>query len=339
MTWMRAHQIDTEFGLDNLHCNEIPHRSPGPREAAIRVKAVSLNFRDLLVVSGLYNKKVPRPLTICSDACGEVVEVGPEVKRVKVGDRVCIAFMPDWISGEVDEGKARTALGAFSQGVLAERVVFSEDALVRVPDHLTDEEAATLPCAAVTAWNALFFRGNCQPGHSVLVLGTGGVSLFALQFALAAGARVIATTSSAAKAERLRGLGAHHVINYNETADWDDAARKAAGGGIDHVIEVGGAPTLPKSIRAARMGGNVYLIGNRASGPAEVNPIPAFMKSLRLQGVFVGSREMFEAMNRAIAANQIRPCVDRVFPFEQAVEALRYFETGQHFGKVVIRCL
>src|SRR5688572_2806026 len=253
---MRAYQIQDEFGLDHLRCNEVAERRPGPREAAIRVRAVSLNFRDLLVAGGLYSKKVPRPLTICSDASGEVMETGGEVKRVKVGDRVSAAFMPDWISGEVDEAKSRTALGAFSQGVLAERVVFHEEALVRVPDHLSHEEAATLPCAAVTAWNALFVKGRCQPGHSVLVLGSGGVSLFALQLAKAAGARVIATTSSAAKAARLLELGAEHAINYNEAADWEDVVRKLTGSGVDHVVEIGGA-TLSKSIRAARMGGNV----------------------------------------------------------------------------------
>jgi NADPH:quinone reductase-like Zn-dependent oxidoreductase len=245
--------------------------------------------------------------------------------------------MPAWIAGPVDEAKARSALGAFSPGVLAERIVLHEDALVRVPEHLSFEEAATLPCAAVTAWHALFVAGGLQAGQSVLALGTGGVSLFALQLARMAGARVIATTSSNDKAARLRELGVEDTINYVETPDWEETVRKLTGAGVDHVVEVGGAATLARSIRAARMGGNIYLIGNRASGAAEVNPVPAFMKSLKLIGIFVGSREMFEAMNRAIAVNRLRPVVDRVFAFDQAVAALRYFESARHFGKVVIR--
>jgi NADPH:quinone reductase-like Zn-dependent oxidoreductase len=337
MSKMRAWQIADEFGLDHLILNEAGEPAPGPREVVVRVGAVSLNYRDLLVVSGQYSKKIPRPLTICSDAAGEVAETGPGTSRVKTGDRVAAAFMPAWIDGRVNEEKARSALGAFAQGVLAERIVIHEDALVPIPAHLNFEEAATLPCAALTAWHALVAAGGLKAGESVLTLGTGGVSLFAAQFALLSGARVVATTSSAAKADRLRELGVPDVINYTETPDWEEPARKLTGG-VDHIIEVGGAATLGKSIRAARMGGAIYLIGNRASGATEVNPVPAFMKSLRLYGIFVGSREMFEAMNRAIAVTRMRPVVDRVFGFEQAPSALRYFETGQHFGKVVIRC-
>jgi NADPH:quinone reductase-like Zn-dependent oxidoreductase len=338
MAKMRAVQIVDEFGIDNLRITEVEDRPPGPGEVAVRVRAVSLNYRDLLVAAGQYSKKLPRPLTICSDAGGEVMETGAGVTRVKVGDPVGATFMPGWIAGAVDEAKARSALGAFAAGVLAERIVVHEGALVRTPVHLNFDEAATLPCAAVTAWNALFVQGNVKAGDSVLVLGSGGVSLFALQFACLAGAHVIATTSSNEKAARLREIGAVETINYVENPDWEETVRKLSGGGVDHVIEIGGAATLPKSIRAARMGANVYLIGNRAEGATEFNPVPAFMKSLRLIGVFVGSREMFESMNRAIAANRMRPVVGRVFSFDAAVAALRYFESGQHFGKVVIRC-
>lgn len=335
---MRAWQINGSFSVDGLQLNEAAPGEPGPGEVLVNVKAVSLNFRDLLVVKGLYSKKVPQPLTICSDAAGEVAAIGAGVTRVKTGDRVAGIFMQSWISGEPNEAKAKSAMGAFFPGVLAEQVRLHEDGLVKVPGHLSDEEAATLPCAAVTAWNALFPQGRLQAGESVLVQGSGGVSIFALQFAVAAGARVVATSSSDAKLERLSSLGAHHTVNYHTQPDWEEFARKAtAGRGVDHVVEIGGPATIGKSIRAARMGGSIYLIGNRAEGPADVNLTAALMKSVRIQGVFVGSRDMFEAMNRAIELHQIRPVVDRVFSLDETRDALRYFESGAHFGKVVIR--
>ena len=335
---MQAWQINGSFSVDGLQLNQVAASEPGPGEVVVKVKAVSLNFRDLLVVKGLYSKKVPQPLTICSDAAGEVSAVGSGVTRVKLGDRVAGIFMQSWIAGEPNEAKAKSAMGAFFQGVLADEVKLHEDGLVTVPGHLSDEEAATLPCAAVTAWNALFTQGRLQAGESVLVQGSGGVSIFALQFAAAAGARVIATSSSDAKLERMQSMGAHHTVNYVTQPDWEEFARKATGGrGVDHIVEIGGPATIGKSIRAARMGGSIYLIGNRAEGAADVNLTAALMKSVRIQGVFVGSREMFEAMNRAIELHRIRPAVDRVFSMEEGREALRYFESGQHFGKVVIR--
>ncbi|MCC6589032.1 MAG: NAD(P)-dependent alcohol dehydrogenase [Bryobacterales bacterium] len=335
---MRSWQVDGSFSIDGLKINDSPGLTPEHGEVVIQVKAVSLNFRDLLVVKGLYSKKIPQPLTICSDAAGTVAAVGPGVTRFKIGDRVMGIFMQSWISGEPNEAKARSAMGAFFQGVLAEQVKLSEDGLVAIPGHLTDEEASTLPCAAVTAWNALFDQGHLQTGDTVLVQGSGGVSVFALQFAAAAGARVIATTSSDVKAERLRKLGANHTINYITHPDWEEAARKlTAGRGVDHIVEIGGAATIGKSIRAARMGGSIYLIGNRAEGQADVNLTAALMKAIRIQGIFVGSRQMFEAMNRVIDFHKICPVVDRVFSFDEAREALRHFETGSHFGKVVIR--
>jgi NADPH:quinone reductase-like Zn-dependent oxidoreductase len=335
---MQAWQINGSFSVDGLQLNQVAASEPGPGEVVVKVKAVSLNFRDLLVVKGLYSKKVPQPLTICSDAAGEVSAVGSGVTRVKPGDRVAGIFMQSWIAGEPNEAKAKSAMGAFFQGVLAEEVKLQEDGLVTVPAHLSDEEAATLPCAAVTAWNALFAQGRLQAGESVLVQGSGGVSIFALQFAAAAGARVIATSSSDAKLERMQSMGAHHTVNYVTQPDWEEFARKATGGrGVDHIVEIGGPATIGKSIRAARMGGSIYLIGNRAEGAADVNLTAALMKSVRIQGVFVGSREMFETMNRAIELHRIRPVVDRVFSMEEGHEALRYFESGQHFGKVVIR--
>jgi NADPH:quinone reductase-like Zn-dependent oxidoreductase len=332
---MRAVQIVDQFQIESLRLNDVAEPKAGPGQAIVGVRAVSLNYRDLLVVKGLYSRKLPLPLTICSDCAGEVVEVGPGVKRVKTGDRVAGLFMPGWIEGPVDEAKARTALGAQEPGVLAEKVAFPEAALVPIPEHLSMEEAATLPCAALTAWHALIEKGQVRSGDTVLVLGSGGVSVFALQFAKMAGARVIATSSSDAKLERLRELGADETINYKTTPDWEEAVRKKTGGGVDHVIEVGGAGTFNKSLRAVRMGGRVSLIGALAAG-SDVNLTLALMKSVTVQGIFVGSREMFERMNRAISLHAMHPVVDHVFPLEQAAEALRYMESGQHFGKICI---
>lgn len=335
---MRAWQISGNFSIDGLACHGYAEPAPGPGQVAIRVRAVSLNFRDLLVIRGLYSKKVPNPLTVCSDCAGEVAAVGEGVTRVKPGDRVCGIFMPAWIDGDVDESKARSALGAFAQGVLSSTAIFAESAVVPIPAHLSDAEAATLPCAGVTAWNALVSHGGLRMGETVLVQGTGGVSIFALQFAKALGARVIATSSSDAKIERLRELGADDTINYVATPDWEESARKLTGGrGVDHVIEIGGAATFNKSVRAVKMGGRISVIGNRADGAGEApNLTTVLMKGVCVQGIFVGSREMFEDMNRTIASSGLQPVVDRVFPFDAAADAFRYFETGSHFGKVVI---
>jgi NADPH:quinone reductase-like Zn-dependent oxidoreductase len=245
--------------------------------------------------------------------------------------------MQQWLAGDVTETAARSALGGGIEGVLAEQVVFSADGLVAVPEHLSDEEAATLPCAAVTAWHALITEGRVTAGDTVLIQGTGGVSLFALLFARLHGARVIATSSSDAKLERARQLGASDGVNYKAVADWDKRVRGLTDDvGVDHVVEVGGAGTLGKSLRAVRMGGRIYLIGVLAGG-GEVNPLPTLMKNVRIQGIFVGSREMFEAMNRAIALNKMRPVVDRVFEFNEVQAALRHMERAAHFGKICIR--
>lgn len=335
---MRAWQISGNFSIDGLACHGYAEPAPGPGQVAIRVRAVSLNFRDLLVIRGLYSKKVPNPLTVCSDCAGEVAAVGEGVTRVRPGDRVCGIFMPAWIDGDVDESKARSALGAFAQGVLSTTAIFAESAVVPTPAHLSDAEAATLPCAGVTAWNALVSHGGLRMGEIVLVQGTGGVSIFALQFAKALGARVIATSSSDVKIARLRELGADDTINYVATPDWEESARKLTGGrGVDHVIEIGGAATFNKSVRAVKMGGRISVIGNRADGAGEApNLTTVLMKGVCVQGIFVGSREMFEDMNRTIASSGLQPVVDRVFPFDAAADAFRYFETGSHFGKVVI---
>ncbi len=334
---MKVYEIRGKFGLESLVHSERPQPQPGPHEVLVRVKAVSLNYRDLLVVKGTYNPKMPLPRVPCSDAAGEVAAVGEKVSRVRPGQRVAGLFMPAWQSGELTDVKARSALGGAVDGVLAEQIVLPEDGVVAVPEHLSDEEAATLPCAAVTAWHALVTEGGVKPGDTVLVQGTGGVSLFALQFARLAGARVIATSSRDDKLERVRALGESAGINYKTTPEWGEKARELSGGGVDHVVEVGGAGTLPQSLKAVRLGGRVSLIGVLAGGGGQLSLFPVLMKNVRIQGIFVGSREMFEAMNRAIAAHQLRPVVDRVFPFDQALEAFRHLESGAHFGKVCIR--
>ena len=334
---MRAYRIHDYAGLEAFRREELSTPKPGPGQALVRIHATSLNYRDLLVAKGLYSRQLPLPLVPLSDGAGEVVEVGPGVTRVKPGDRVAPSFMQAWIEGGPTEEKAKSALGGAIDGVLAEFVVLGQDGLVAVPDHLSFEEAATLPCAAVTAWHALFGEGSIKPGDTVLVQGTGGVSLFALQFARMAGARVIATSSSDEKLERVRALGASDGINYKTTPDWDRRARELTGGrGVDHVVEVGGAGTLPRSLNAVRMGGRISQIGI-LSGAGEVNPIPILMKNVHVQGIFVGSRAMFEDMNRAIGLSQLRPVIDRVFDFDVARDALRHMESGAHFGKIVIR--
>jgi NADPH:quinone reductase-like Zn-dependent oxidoreductase len=334
---MKVFEINQPSGIDSLTLSERPNPKPGYGQALVNMKAVSLNFRDLLVVKGAYSRNLPPGLVPCSDGVGEVVEVGEGVIRVKPGDRVAGIFMQTWISGELDEGKAKSALGGAIDGVLAEYVLFHEDGLVRIPEHLSYEEAATLPCAAVTAWNGLITSGGLKPGDTVLVLGTGGVSIFALQFAKISGASVIATSSSDEKLERVKGLGASDIINYKSEPDWEKKVLETTGRrGVDHVVEVGGAGTLPKSLRAVRMGGHISLIGV-LTGAGEANPLPAVMKNVRIQGIYVGSRDMFEAMNRAITFNRLHPVIDRVFSFEESKEAFGYMESGAHFGKVVIR--
>jgi NADPH:quinone reductase-like Zn-dependent oxidoreductase len=332
---MRVIELPT-FTLDSVSTAERPEPRPGPGEVLIRVRACSLNYRDLLVMKGLYNKKLPLPLVPLSDGAGEVAAVGGGVTRVRVGDRVAGCFMPAWIDGEPTEAKAKSALGAGNTGMLAEYVVLPAEGVVRSPDHLSDEEAAALPCAAVTAWHALVTEGGIKAGDVVLTQGTGGVSVFAVQFARLLGARVIATSSNDAKLARVLPLGASDGINYKTTPEWGGRARELTGSGVDHVVEVGGAGTMPESMRAVRMGGCISLIGV-LSGAGQFNPTPVLMKNLRVQGIFVGSREMFEAMNRAIALHKLRPVVDRVFPMSEVRAALHYMESGSHFGKVVIQ--
>lgn len=333
---MKAFEVRDGFGLDALVPAERPVPITGPGQVLVRIRAVSLNYRDLLVVKGLYNPRLSLPCIPCSDGAGEVLEVGPGVTRVKPGDRVAGIFMQGWLEGRLTDAKAQTALGGGIDGVLAEYVLFHEDGVVLIPEQLSFEEGATLPCAALTAWHAVIEDG-IKPGETVLTIGTGGVSLFAIQFARLAGAEVLAISRTREKLARAIELGAMAGIDSTAFPEWDKEARRLTGkSGVDLVVEVGGAGTLPRSLRAVKSGGRISLIGVLSGATGEVNPLPAVMKGVRLQGILVGSREMFERMNKAVAAHQLHPVIDQVFPFQDAVEAFRYLETGAQFGKIVI---
>jgi NADPH:quinone reductase-like Zn-dependent oxidoreductase len=335
---MRVVEIAGVFGLDHLAVAERPEPRPGPGQVLLAMRAASVNFRDILTVQGTYNRKQKLPLIPCSDGVGLVVETGEGVTRVAVGDRVSGIFAQRWIAGQPNRERLRSTLGGPLDGTLAERMVLPEEGVVRVPEHLSDEEAAALPCAAVTAWSALVTEGGVTAGDVVLVQGTGGVSIFALQLARLAGARVIVTSGSDEKLARARELGAEAGINYREVPAWGDRAKELTGGiGVDHVIEVGGAGTLGQSLRAVRMGGTISLIGNLAGVTTELTLPLVFMQRIRLQGILVGHRESFEALNRAIAAHQLRPVIDRTFPLEEAGAAFEHMAAGRHFGKVCIR--
>lgn len=334
---MRAFQITGSFGLENLKAVELPEPKPGAGQVRVRVRAASLNFRDLVVIKGGYGAKQTLPRIPLSDAAGEITAVGEGVKRVKAGDRVVVCFAPDWLEGPPTQEKMDTAWGAFVDGVLCESIVAREEAVLPIPAHLSFEEAATLPCAALTAWNALFTEDHVGPGQTVVVQGTGGVSLFALQFARLAGARVIITSSSDQKLARARALGASEGINYKSTPEWDREVRRlTAGRGADHIVEVGGAGTLNRSLGCVRLGGMITMIGVLAGASAEVRTTLILFKAARIHGIFVGSRASFEDMNRAISANGLRPVISDQFPFAEAPAALRHMESGSHFGKIVL---
>ncbi len=335
---MRAYELRGN-GVETLALVERPRPRPGPGQVLVRVHAASLNYRDLMVASGTYTRGGPpkRPLVPLSDAAGEVLEVGPGVTRLGAGDRVAGNFFQRWIDGPFDAEKGASALGGAIDGVLAEEVVLDADAAVRFPDHLSLEEAATLPCAAVTAWVGLFELGGLNAGETVLAMGTGGVSIFALQLAKAAGARVILTSSHDEKLARGKALGADAGVNYRTTPRWDEAARALTGGrGVDHLLEVGGATTLPVSLRAVREGGHVALVGLLGGQRGDLETARRNDRGVRVDSVYVGSVRHFEAMNAAIARAGLRPVVDRVFPFERAREAYEHLASGAHFGKVVV---
>lgn len=333
---MKGYQIQSETGIDGLSLIDLPKPKPSAGQVLVRVRAASLNYRDIAVVNGRYPNQT-LPIIPLSDGAGEVVEVGEGVTRVKVGDRVAGIFFQGWIAGQLTRQKIKSALGGAIDGMLAEYVVLSQEGVVHLPEHLSYEEGATLPCAAVVTWQALVDRGQLTAGETLLLLGTGGVSIFALQFAKVLGARVIITSSSDEKLARAKQLGADETINYKTFPNWDEKVYELTQHqGVDQVIEVGGAGTLEKSLRSTRVGGRISLIGV-LGGAGEVNHTQILMKSIDVQGIYVGSREMFEAMNRAIALHKIKPVIDRVFPLVEVPAAYHYLLSGSHFGKIVIQ--
>ena len=336
---MKVFQVQDEWTMDHLRLAERPQPEPGPGEVLLHMRAAALNYRDLLVPKRGYGALTGTlPLIPVSDGVGEVVAVGNGVDRVAVGDRVCPMMIQGWVGGPPTAARVRGTLGGPLDGVMAEYMVVSADGVAQAPEHLTDEEAATLPCAALTAWSAVVGEGRVMPGESVLIQGTGGVSLFALQFARLAGAQPIVLSSSDEKLEQARALGAEATVNYRANPEWGRAVRDLAGGdGVDHIVEVGGTQTLPQSLRAVRPGGTVSLIGV-LSGPKIDAPLGLVVtRQVRMQGISVGNRDAFEAMARAIARHRLRPVVDRVFAFDDLHEALARLESGAHFGKVCIR--
>ncbi len=337
---MRVYEILAgSTSLDGLRLGDRSKPTPAPRQILVRMQAASLNYRDLMVATGQYGGGPGSANTIAlSDGVGEVISVGSEVGRFRVGDRVAGTFFRQWIDGPA-KNIPLVALGASpTDGLLAEFSVFDEQDAVAVPTHLSAEAAATLPCAGVTAWRALVDFGRVAPGETVLLIGTGGVSIFALQFARIAGARAFIISSSDEKLARARALGAEAGINYRTTPDWEkEVMRLTNGAGVDHVIEVGGAGTLGRSMGCLAVGGRIALIGVLTGNSSQVSPYPLLRKQASVQGVFVGSRGHFERMNAAIAVNRLEPVVDRVFSFDQAPEAYRYLSSGAHFGKVVVR--
>lgn len=334
---MLAYQILPGQNIDGLQCVELPQRALGAGEVRVKVHAVSLNFRDLAVAAGNYIADVDDPIIPCSDGAGEVIEVGAGVKRFRPGDRVAAAFFPCWIDGPSTADKIRHALGGDVDGMLAQEVCMDESALAPIPDGVDFVDAATLPCAGVTAWNAMFVTHRVKPGDTVLLLGTGGVSILGLQLAKAAGLRIVITSSSDEKLRRARELGAHHAINYRSTPEWHEEVLRATGGvGADIVLEVGGKGTVNRSVAAAAMNGTVAVIGGVSGFGGDVNPAALLAGAKRLAGVYVGSRCMLENLMCFVQVAGIKPVVDRVFTFDQAREAFRYMESGSHFGKVVV---
>ncbi len=334
---MKAYRVSEPIGIEGLRVVDLPEPRPGPGEVVVRVRATSLNYRDSMVIKGGYPRNDRRPVIPLSDGAGEVSAVGSGVTTWKVGDRVAANFMRDWTAGGVTETALRSSLGGGIDGMLTQQSALPAHSLVRIPDHLSFEQAATLPCAALTAWNALTAAGT-RAGDTVLLLGTGGVSIFGLQLAKAMGARTIVTSSSDEKLATARSLGADVTINYRSTPRWSSAVIEAtAGRGVDHVLEVGGPGTLEQSLLATRPGGTISLIGLLDPGQTQPSVLPALLNAQTIRGIYVGSVEMFEAMNRAISVSRLTPVIDRVFAFDQAKEAYAHLTSQTHTGKIVIR--
>jgi NADPH:quinone reductase-like Zn-dependent oxidoreductase len=333
---VKAYEVREATGLDGLVLNrERADPRPGHGQIVVRVRAASLNYRDQGVIKGIYGY-TKFPVIHLSDGAGEVAAVGPGVTQFKAGDRVAGTFFVNWTGGRMSADASRNSLGGMVDGMLCEYALLAETGAIKIPEHLSFEEAATLPCAALTAWNALIETGHIRAGETVAMLGTGGVSCFGLAFAKMHGAFVFLTSSSNEKLARAKSLGADVLINYKATPDWDEQIRTQTNGvGVDHVLEVGGAGTLERSMNAVRPGGSIYIIGALA-GQGSINPRVINRKAIRLQGIHVGSRDMFAAMNKAVSLARLKPVIDRVFPFADAKAAYTHQQGGQHFGKIVI---
>ena len=331
---MKAYEIRAS-GIDALQLCDRDIRKPAAGDVLVRVRASSINYRDYLNLRDPVGRGISTGRTPNSDAAGEVVEVGSGVLRFEPGDRVMGTFFQRWIGGGISADAMASALGGALDGVLAEYVVLNENGLVAMPPHLTFQEASTLPCAALTAWHSLVEMGRLTAGETVLLLGTGGVSIMALQFAVMSGAKVIITSSSDEKLARAKAMGAWQTINYRTRPDWEKPVLDMTGGrGVDHVVEVGGAGTVERSVAAVRVGGTIAMIGVLTEGT--LNATALMRKSIRLQGIYVGSRSMFENMNKAIAAHEMRPVLDRIFPLEEARAAFHCMGEAGHFGKIVV---
>jgi NADPH:quinone reductase-like Zn-dependent oxidoreductase len=335
---MKSYHANKGAGLASLTVKEHDIPVPGPHEVLVRVQATSLNYRELMILRGTYPMPIKPEVIPLADGAGEIVAVGPGVTRAKVGDRVMATPLPQWIDGPFGGWDYAAQIGGSLDGMLTEYTLLSEEWIVHIPDHLSFEEAAALPTAAITAWNAL--TGGARPlqaGETVLTLGSGGVSLFTLQFAKLFGARVIATTSSEDKAQRLKALGADDVINYRTTPNWHEVVRELTGGrGVDYAIEAIGPDTFEQSIKATAIEGQITTIGWLPSDVSTINYAVIAMSLAKLRAIFAGSRAQFIAMNRAIAQNRLKPVIDHVFPFKDAKEAYGYYEEARPFGKVII---
>lgn len=334
---VRAWVIEGDFGLDHLVMKKFESTEPGPMQVRIKMQAASLNYRDLVVLDGNHGPMVQPPLVPLSDGCGVVDAVGDGVSEFKVGDRVCPLFFRSWFAGAPPQDLHAQLLGGPNDGVLNTHVIANESAIIDAPENLSATEAATLPCAGLTAWSALTTPRPMLSGETVLILGTGGVALFALQFAKIMGCRTIMVTSNDEKAERLTQLGADHVLNYNHDSNWHKSVKRLTEGyGVNRVLELGGAQTIERSIRAVQLGGTVILIGNISGNDAHVSLPLMLTRQIGLQAVSVGHKQSFAAMNTAIRQHAITPIIDRVFPFENAPAAFSHLRSGGHIGKVCI---
>lgn len=335
---MKAWQIVSDGGVDALSLADVATPEPGPGDVRVRMHANSINYRDLTTIEDPVSRKLPYPTVPNSDGAGEVTALGDGVSGVAVGDRVASCFFSDWQAGPCSTTAMASALGGARQGVLAEEVILPAGGVIPIPEGLSFEEAATLPCAALTVWHALTQPRPVIAGETVVLLGTGGVSVFAQQFCRLMGARTIVTSSSDAKLERMKALGASETVNYRTTPDWDaEVMRLTDGQGADRIVEVGGPGTLQKSIEATRVGGTIGLIGILTGAAGQISPTSIMRKSLTVRGIYVGPRQMFAEMNTAIAAHDLHPVIDQTFAFEDAKAAYHAMRAAGHFGKLVVR--